>query len=66
VAVSDSSPLASAEVSVRNPLRLMPTDGVFFLSGRYAISWGRASAPAGVAPKALQDHGCSCKVFSHN
>jgi hypothetical protein len=29
-----------------------------------AISWVRASGPAGLAPEALQERGCSCKVFS--
>jgi hypothetical protein len=28
-----------------------------------AISWGRASRPAGLAPEALQERGCSCKGF---
>jgi hypothetical protein len=31
-----------------------------------AIPWGRASGPAGLAPEALQEHGCSCKVFSES
>jgi hypothetical protein len=25
-----------------------------------AIPWGRASGPAGLAPEALQERGCSC------
>jgi hypothetical protein len=29
-----------------------------------AIPWGRASGPTSLAPEALQEHGCSCKVFS--
>jgi hypothetical protein len=57
-------PRASAEVSVRNPQRLTLTDGTFFLPGCYVVPWGRASATASVAPEALQERGCSCKVFS--
>jgi hypothetical protein len=30
------------------------------------LSWGRASGPAGLAPEALQERGCSCKVFSQD
>jgi hypothetical protein len=41
----------------------MLADGTFFPPGCSAISWGRASAPAGVTPEALQERGCSCKVF---
>jgi hypothetical protein len=66
MAVLDSSPRASAEVSVRNLQRLTLTDGTFFLPGCYAVLWGRASAPTGVAPEALQECGCSCKVFSQS
>jgi hypothetical protein len=29
-------------------------------------SVGRASGPAGLAPEALQERGCSCKVFSQS
>jgi hypothetical protein len=64
MAVSDSSPRASAVVSVRNPQRLMLVDVTFFPFGCCAVPWGRASVPAGVAPEALQERGCSCKVFS--
>jgi hypothetical protein len=28
-----------------------------------AIPWGRVSGPAGLAPEALQERGCSCKGF---
>jgi hypothetical protein len=28
-----------------------------------AIPWGRASGPAGLAPEALQERGCSSKGF---
>jgi hypothetical protein len=38
--------------------------GTFFPPGCSAVPWGRASAPASVAPEASQDHGCSCEVFS--
>jgi hypothetical protein len=31
--------------------------------GPYAILWGRASGPTGLAPEALQKRGCSCKGF---
>jgi hypothetical protein len=68
--VPDSSPRASAVVSVRNPQRLTLADGTFFPPSCYAILWGHASAPAGVALEAfigawvlLQDffHGvCQC------
>jgi hypothetical protein len=42
----------------------MRADGTFFPPSCYAVPWGHASATAGVAPEALQEHGCSCKVFS--
>jgi hypothetical protein len=64
MAVPDSSPRASAGVSVREPQRLTLADGTFFPPGCCAVPWGRASAPAGVAPEALQERGCSCKVLS--
>jgi hypothetical protein len=64
MAVPDSSPRASAVVSVRNPQRLVLADGTFFPPGCCVVPWGRASAPVGVAPEALQERGCSCKVFS--
>jgi hypothetical protein len=62
--VPDSSPRASVVVSIRNPQRLTLADGTFFSHGCCAVPWGRASAPAGVAPEALHEHGCSCRVFS--
>jgi hypothetical protein len=43
---------------------LMPADGTFFPLVAGVIPWGRASGPAGLAPEALQERGCSCKVFS--
>jgi hypothetical protein len=61
--VPDSSPRASAVVSVRNPQRLTLADGALFPPGCCPVPWGRASAPAGVAPEALQERGCFCKVF---
>jgi hypothetical protein len=64
--VPDSSPRASAMVSVRTPQRLMLVDGTFFPPRCCAVPWGRASAPAGVVPEALQERGCSCKVFSQS
>jgi hypothetical protein len=65
MAVPNSSPRTSTVVSVRNPQRLTLADGTFFPPGCRAAPWGRASAPAGVALEALQERGCSCKVFSH-
>jgi hypothetical protein len=44
----------------------MLADGTFFPPGCIAILWGRASAPAGVAPEVLQERGCSCKGFSQS
>jgi hypothetical protein len=31
-----------------------------------AFPWGRVSGPAGLAPEALQEHECSCRVFFAN
>jgi hypothetical protein len=64
MAVPDSTPRASAVVYVRNPQRLTLADGTFFPPSCCAIPWVSASTPAGVAPEALQERGCSCKVFS--
>jgi hypothetical protein len=50
-------------VSVRNPQRLVLSNGTFFPPVCCAIPWGRASAPAGVAPEALEECEYSCKVF---
>jgi hypothetical protein len=63
MAVPDSSPRASIVVSVRNPQRLALADGTFFPPGRRGVPWGRASALVGVAPEALEERGCSYKVF---
>jgi hypothetical protein len=38
-------------------------DGTFFPLVVGAIPWGRASGPMGLAREALQECGCSCKVF---
>jgi hypothetical protein len=38
-------------------------DGTFFPLVVGAIPLGRASGPAVLAPEALQEHGCPCKVF---
>jgi hypothetical protein len=43
---------------------LTPTDGTFSPLVAGVIPWGRASGPAGLAPEALQERGCSCNVFS--
>jgi hypothetical protein len=53
MAVPDSSPRASAGVSVRIPQMLTLADGTFFPPVAGAIPWGRASGPAGLAPEAL-------------
>jgi hypothetical protein len=45
---------------------LTSADGTFFPPGCYSIPWGCASRPAGLAPEALQERGCSCKVFSQD
>jgi hypothetical protein len=62
MAVPDSSPRASAVVSVRIPQRLMLADGTFFLPRCCVVPWGRTSAPAGVAPEALQEPVCEVLV----
>jgi hypothetical protein len=38
-------------------------DGTFFPLVAGVVPWGHASGPAGLAPEALQERGCSCKVF---
>jgi hypothetical protein len=45
---------------------LTSADGTFFPPGCCSIPWSRASGPAGLAPEALQERGCSCKVFSQD
>jgi hypothetical protein len=64
MAVLDNSLRASAGVFVRIPQMLTSADGTSFLPDCSAIPWGRASGPAGLAPEALRECGCSCKVFS--
>jgi hypothetical protein len=63
MAIDDSSPQASAVLSVRNPQRLTLADGAVFPPGCSALLWGHASAPTGVAPEALQERGYFGKVF---
>jgi hypothetical protein len=63
MAVPDSSPRASAVVSVRNPQRLTLANKTFFPPGCCAVPWGRASGPAGLAPEALEECVYSFKVF---
>jgi hypothetical protein len=41
-------------------------DGTFSPLVAGVIPWGLASGPAGLAPEALQEHECSCKVFSQD
>jgi hypothetical protein len=64
MAVPDSSPRASAGVSVRIPQMLTLTDGTLFPPGCHAIPWGHASRPAGLALEALEECVYSFKVFS--
>jgi hypothetical protein len=61
--VLDSSPRASAVISVKNPQRLTLADRTFFPPGCCAVSWGRARGPAGLAPEALEECVNSFKVF---
>jgi hypothetical protein len=39
---------------------------LFFPLVAGVIPWGQASGPTGLAPEALQERGCSCKVFSQD
>jgi hypothetical protein len=55
MAVPNSSPRASAAVSVRNPQKLTLADRTFFLPGCCAVLWGCSSGPAGLAPEALEE-----------
>jgi hypothetical protein len=63
--VPDSSPQAFAVVSVRNPQRLALDDGTFCPPDCCVVPWGRASAPAGVAPKPWWS-ACTPARFFHN
>jgi hypothetical protein len=42
---------------------MTPTDRTFFPPGCKYLPWGRVSGPAGLAPEALQERGCSCRDF---
>jgi hypothetical protein len=42
---------------------LKPTDRTFLPPGCKCLPWGRVSGPAGLAPEALQERGCSCRDF---
>jgi hypothetical protein len=66
MAVPDSSPRAYVGVSERIPQMLMLADGTFSPLVAGVIPWGRASGPAGLAPEALQECRCSCKIFSQD
>jgi hypothetical protein len=61
--VPDSSPRASAGVSVRIPQMLALVDGTFFPPGCCAIPWGYASGPAGLAPKPCRSVGAPGRFF---
>jgi hypothetical protein len=45
---------------------LKPTDRTLFPLVANAIPWGRVSGPAGLAPEALQERGCSAGFFRGN
>jgi hypothetical protein len=64
MAVPDSSPRASAVVSIRNLQRPTLADRTFLPPGCCAVQWGCASGPAGLAPEALEECVYSFKVFS--
>jgi hypothetical protein len=64
--VPDSSPRASVGVSVRIPQMLMLADGMFFPLVADAIPWGRASEPAGLAPKPCRSMGAPARVFTQD
>jgi hypothetical protein len=66
MAVPDSSPRASVGVSVMIPQMLTLVDGTFSPLVACAVPWGHASGPTGLAPEALQERGCSCKIFSQD
>jgi hypothetical protein len=63
--VPDSSPRASAVVSVRIPQRLMLSDKTFFPPGCYVVPWGCASAPAGPS-KPCRSVGAPARFFSQS
>jgi hypothetical protein len=43
---------------------LRPTDRMLFPRGCQCLLRGHVSGPAGLAPEALQEHGCSCRGFT--
>jgi hypothetical protein len=43
---------------------LKPTDRTSFPPGCKCLPWGHVSGPAGLAPEALQERGCSCMGFT--
>jgi hypothetical protein len=43
---------------------LRPTDRTFFPLGCRCLPWGRVSGPAGLAPEALLERGCSSRGFA--
>jgi hypothetical protein len=43
---------------------LVLADGTFFPPGCYAIPWGRAGGPAGLAPEALEECGTPSRFYS--
>jgi hypothetical protein len=51
-------------VPARLPQMLKPTDRTLFPPGWKCLPWGRVSGPAGLAPEALQERGCSCRGFT--
>jgi hypothetical protein len=48
----------------RLPQMMRPTDRTFVPPGCQCLPWGRVSRPAGLAPEALQERGCSCRGFT--
>jgi hypothetical protein len=66
MAVPNSSPRASVGVPVRVPQMLEPAIGRSSLLVSNAFPWDRVSGPAGLAPEALQERVCSCRVFFTN
>jgi hypothetical protein len=63
MAFLDCSPRAFAVVSRGDLQRLKFSVRAFFPSGCCDVPWGRASAPMGVAPEALEECVHSCKIF---
>jgi hypothetical protein len=61
--VPDSSPRAFAETVKKFCKGWKLLAGLFFPLSMCNVPWGRASAPAGVAPEAFQECVHSCKVL---